>query len=67
MRDPGGGLRPDGPFVAGFIGISNLLPGPDETYISVRPEKIWLGELQDGMTVHEERLWSACTSAPRPR
>ena len=41
--------RPGGPFVAGFIGISNLLPGPDGSVISVRPEKIWLGELEAGM------------------
>jgi spermidine/putrescine transport system ATP-binding protein len=64
---------PAGPFVAGFIGISNLLPGvaedgcvklpngtrcaanlPDGTegaavHLSVRPEKIWLDELEDGM------------------
>ena len=37
------------------------------TSISVRPEKIWLGELQDGMTVHEGTVVDACTSAPRPR
>ena len=58
--------RPDGPFVAGFIGISNLLPGPDGTYISVRPEKIWLGEVQDGMTVHDgtvvERVYLGTTT-----
>jgi spermidine/putrescine transport system ATP-binding protein len=66
--------RPQGPFVAGFIGISNLLPAtvdnggvrlpsgqrfaapvPSEcsegsdVYISVRPEKIWLDEREDGM------------------
>jgi spermidine/putrescine transport system ATP-binding protein len=66
--------RPEGPFVAGFIGISNLLPAtvenggvrlpsgqrfpapvPDEcsegseVYLSVRPEKIWLDEREDGM------------------
>ena len=41
--------RPRGPFVAGFIGISNLLPGPNGSVISVRPEKIWLGELEEGM------------------
>jgi spermidine/putrescine transport system ATP-binding protein len=66
--------RPDGPFVAGFIGISNLLPAtvdnggvrlesgqrfpasvPDacsdgsQVYLSVRPEKIWLDEREDGM------------------
>jgi spermidine/putrescine transport system ATP-binding protein len=58
--------RPDGSFVAGFIGISNLLPGPDGTHISVRPEKIWLGELEDGMTVHEgtvvERVYVGTTT-----
>ena len=66
--------RPHGPFVAGFIGISNLLqatvenggvrlesgqrfaaPVPDAcaegstVYVSVRPEKIWLDEREDGM------------------
>jgi spermidine/putrescine transport system ATP-binding protein len=66
--------RPHGPFVAGFIGISNLLeatvenggvrlesgqrfaaPVPDAcsegspVYLSVRPEKIWLDEREDGM------------------
>ena len=36
------------------------------TYISVRPEKIWLGELEDGMTVHEgtvvERVYVGTTT-----
>ena len=66
--------RPEGPFVAGFIGISNLLPATvenggvklqsgqrfpapvpsecaegSEVYVSVRPEKIWLDEREDGM------------------
>src|SRR4051795_10510654 len=66
--------RPQGPFVAGFIGISNLLPAtvddggvrlatgqrfpapvPGEcsegadVYLSVRPEKIWLDESEEGM------------------
>ena len=66
--------RPQGPFVAGFIGISNLLPATvenggvrlasgqrfaapvpgecadgSEVYLSVRPEKIWLDEREDGM------------------
>jgi spermidine/putrescine transport system ATP-binding protein len=58
--------RPRGPFVAGFIGISNLLPGPDGSQISVRPEKIWLGELEDGMTVREgtvvERVYVGTTT-----
>jgi spermidine/putrescine transport system ATP-binding protein len=58
--------RPLGPFVAGFIGISNLLPGPDGTHISVRPEKIWLGELEEGMTVREgtvvERVYVGTTT-----
>ncbi len=58
--------RPQGPFVAGFIGISNLLPGPDGTHISVRPEKIWLGELEEGMTVREgtvvERVYVGTTT-----
>ena len=58
--------RPQGHFVAGFIGISNLLPGANGTYISVRPEKIWLGELEDGMTTHEgtvvERVYVGTTT-----
>jgi ABC-type Fe3+/spermidine/putrescine transport system ATPase subunit len=66
--------QPAGPFVAGFIGVSNLLSGivenggvrlasgaicgadvpggcPTgfEVHLSVRPEKIWLDELEDGM------------------
>ncbi len=66
--------RPQGPFVAGFIGISNLLPATvdnggvrlpsgqrfpapvpgecaegSDVYLSVRPEKIWLDEHEDGM------------------
>jgi spermidine/putrescine transport system ATP-binding protein len=66
--------RPTGSFVAGFIGISNLLPGVAENggvrlaggelcrapvpgdcsrgapvHLSVRPEKIWLDELEEGM------------------
>jgi spermidine/putrescine transport system ATP-binding protein len=66
--------HPRGPFVAGFIGVSNLLPAtvanggvrlpsgqrfaapvPSEcsegsdVYLSVRPEKIWLDEHEDGM------------------
>ena len=58
--------RPEGPFVAGFIGISNLLPGPDGSQIAVRPEKIWLGELEDGMTSVEgtivERVYVGTTT-----
>jgi spermidine/putrescine transport system ATP-binding protein len=58
--------QPAGPFVAGFIGVSNLLPGPDGSQISVRPEKIWLGELEEGMTVHEgtvvERVYVGTTT-----
>jgi spermidine/putrescine transport system ATP-binding protein len=58
--------RPDGPFVAGFIGVSNLLPGPDGTQISIRPEKIWLGELEDGMDSVEgtivERVYVGTTT-----
>jgi spermidine/putrescine transport system ATP-binding protein len=58
--------RPRGPFVAGFIGISNLLPGPDGSHIAVRPEKIWLGELEDGMTAHHgtvvERVYVGTTT-----
>jgi spermidine/putrescine transport system ATP-binding protein len=66
--------QPAGPFVAGFIGVSNLLsgvvenggvrlasgatcladvprecPAGSEVHLSVRPEKIWLDELEDGM------------------
>jgi ABC-type Fe3+/spermidine/putrescine transport system ATPase subunit len=66
--------QPAGPFVAGFIGVPNLLSGivenggvrlasgaicgadvpggcPTgfEVHLSVRPEKIWLDELEDGM------------------
>ena len=58
--------RPGGPFVAGFIGISNLLPGPDGSVISVRPEKIWLGELEAGMESREgtivERVYVGTTT-----
>jgi spermidine/putrescine transport system ATP-binding protein len=66
--------RPSGPFVAGFIGVSNLLNGVvenggvklasgptlpaevpgdcsqgSEVHLSVRPEKIWIDELEEGM------------------
>ena len=66
--------HPVGPFMAGFIGISNLLPAVAEdggvrlpggqvcratlpkdcaqgakVHLSVRPEKIWLDDLEDGM------------------
>jgi spermidine/putrescine transport system ATP-binding protein len=58
--------RPGGAFVAGFIGISNLLPGPDGSYISIRPEKIWLGELEAGMDSTEgtivERVYVGTTT-----
>jgi spermidine/putrescine transport system ATP-binding protein len=77
--------------VAGFIGISNLLPAvvsdggvrlatgadvpaplPDgladghEVQLSVRPEKIWIDELEDGMAVLEgvvaERVYVGTTT-----
>jgi len=58
--------RPGGPFVAGFIGISNLLPGSDGSQISIRPEKIWLGELEPGMDSVEgtivERVYVGTTT-----
>jgi spermidine/putrescine transport system ATP-binding protein len=58
--------RPEGPFVAGFIGVSNLLPGPDGSQISIRPEKIWLGELENGMESVEgtivERVYVGTTT-----
>ncbi len=66
--------QPAGPFVAGFIGVSNLLPGTvedsgvrvagaevcraevpghvsngDDVQLSVRPEKIWIDDLEEGM------------------
>jgi spermidine/putrescine transport system ATP-binding protein len=66
--------NPTGPFVAGFIGVSNLLPGVvenggvrlaggdlcpanvpadcapgDPVQLSVRPEKIWTEEAEQGM------------------
>ena len=66
--------QPTGPFVAGFIGVSNLLPGVsrdggvrlapstacaatcpadcghgDDVQLSVRPEKIWIDHLEEGM------------------
>jgi spermidine/putrescine transport system ATP-binding protein len=83
--------HPARPFVAGFIGISNLLPGvvfnggvrlangasipapvPDgideghEVQLSVRPEKIWIDELEDGMAVLDgvvaERVYLGTTT-----
>jgi spermidine/putrescine transport system ATP-binding protein len=58
--------QPAGPFVAGFIGVSNLLPGPNGGQIAVRPEKIWLGEVEDGMTTMEgsvvERVYLGTTT-----
>jgi spermidine/putrescine transport system ATP-binding protein len=83
--------RPGGPFVAGFIGISNLLPATVENgglrlasgarcaaalpdgcsegaavHLSVRPEKIWVHELEDGMASVEgtivERVYVGTTT-----
>jgi spermidine/putrescine transport system ATP-binding protein len=83
--------QPTGPFVAGFIGVSNLLPGvtenggvrlstgehcnakvpPDcpqgsEVQLSVRPEKIWVDELEEGMVSVEgtivERVYVGTTT-----
>jgi spermidine/putrescine transport system ATP-binding protein len=58
--------QPTGPFVAGFIGVSNLLPGDDGCQISVRPEKIWIGQLENGMTSMEgtvvERVYVGTTT-----
>jgi spermidine/putrescine transport system ATP-binding protein len=83
--------QPSGPFVAGFIGISNLLSGVvdnggvrlatgatsaaelssdlaqgSEVHLSVRPEKIWLDELEDGMVSLEgtivERVYVGTTT-----
>ena len=58
--------QPAGPFVAGFIGVSNLLPGEDGSQISVRPEKIWLGDLEQGMSTFEgtvvERVYVGTTT-----
>jgi spermidine/putrescine transport system ATP-binding protein len=58
--------QPSGSFVAGFIGVSNLLPADAGAQISVRPEKIWLGELEDGMTAMEgtvvERVYVGTTT-----
>ncbi len=58
--------KPSGPFVAGFIGVSNLLPGEDGSQISVRPEKILLGDLKEGMSTFEgtvvERVYVGTTT-----
>jgi spermidine/putrescine transport system ATP-binding protein len=83
--------QPAGPFVAGFIGVSNLLsgvaenggvrlasgatcladvprecPAGSEVHLSVRPEKIWLDELEDGMVSIEgtivERVYVGTTT-----
>jgi spermidine/putrescine transport system ATP-binding protein len=58
--------QPTGPFVAGFIGVSNLLPGENGAQISVRPEKILLGDLENGMTSMEgtvvERVYVGTTT-----
>ena len=83
--------QPSGPFVAGFIGISNLLSGVvdnggvklasgvtcaaelpgdcaqgSEVHVSVRPEKIWLDELEEGMVSVEgtvvERVYVGTTT-----
>jgi putative spermidine/putrescine transport system ATP-binding protein len=53
--------RPATPFVAGFVGTSNLLEGPaavtvlrkDGVY-SVRPEKIRLGRVEEAPAAHED-------------
>jgi spermidine/putrescine transport system ATP-binding protein len=83
--------QPSGPFVAGFIGVSNLLSGlvenggvrlpsgqtcladvpgevaaGSEVHLSVRPEKIWLDELEEGMVSVEgtivERVYVGTTT-----
>jgi spermidine/putrescine transport system ATP-binding protein len=83
--------QPTGPFVAGFIGVSNLLPGVtenggvrltsgervtagvpgdctqgSEVQLSVRPEKIWIEDLEDGMASVEgtivERVYVGTTT-----
>jgi spermidine/putrescine transport system ATP-binding protein len=83
--------QPAGPFVAGFIGVSNLLsgvvedggvklasgatcvadlpgecPAGSEVHLSVRPEKIWLDELDEGMVSVEgtivERVYVGTTT-----
>ncbi len=73
--------RPEKIFVAGFIGVSNLLDGTvenggvrlstgtlvaadvprdcaagEKVHLSVRPEKIWMDELGDGMVVLDGTL-----------
>jgi spermidine/putrescine transport system ATP-binding protein len=83
--------HPSGPFVAGFIGVSNLLPGVTENggvrlgsgrlctaevpdgvgqgeavHLSVRPEKIWIDDLEPGMASVEgtivERVYVGTTT-----
>jgi spermidine/putrescine transport system ATP-binding protein len=83
--------HPAGPFVAGFIGVSNLLPGVSENggvrltsgvlcsaqvpaecaqgaqvHLSVRPEKIWIDDLEPGMASVEgtivERVYVGTTT-----
>jgi spermidine/putrescine transport system ATP-binding protein len=83
--------HPSGLFVAGFIGVSNLLngvvqnggvrlasgatcvadvpsdcPQGSEVHLSVRPEKIWLGELEEGMVALDgtvvERVYVGTTT-----
>ena len=83
--------HPVKPFVAGFIGISNLLPRPSRTaacgsaaaklvpapvpdglppgtevQLSVRPEKLWIDELEPGMAEVEgtiaERVYLGTTT-----
>jgi spermidine/putrescine transport system ATP-binding protein len=83
--------QPTGPFVAGFIGVSNLLPGVaenggvrlgsgvlcradvpgdcapgDPVHLSVRPEKIWTEEAEEGMVSVEgtivERVYVGTTT-----
>ena len=63
--------RPGGPFVAGFIGISNLLPGPATGSVgSSRPPREDLAgrssESRDGPS-RRARSSSASTWAPRRR
>jgi spermidine/putrescine transport system ATP-binding protein len=83
--------HPSGPFVAGFIGVSNLLAGVAENggvrltsgvlcsahvpsdcgqgaevHLSVRPEKIWIDDLEPGMASVEgtivERVYVGTTT-----
>ena len=59
--------KPADAFVAGFIGVSNLLPGEDGGQISVRPRRSGWAGWRRGCPPTRARWWRASTWAPPRR